>query len=460
MRADVAGLTLGDANAARTQPWHPTLETYAAGVRLMLDLDAPGPPHPDSWLWAANTHGIDASTPPRPAWDQCQHQRMFFLPWHRAYLAWFESTIRRLTGDDRWALPYWNYCDPASDRTVPVEFTVATRTVAGQVEPNPLFTTRRSSSPIPSQDVDPVPALGRLHYVMEMERGFGGVLPDQFDGVLELLPHNFIHVDIGGDDGLMTSPATAARDPIFWLHHSNIDRLWETWLSLPGSVRLTDPDAPASAPVTQWQSATFWFGDEGSPTTYSMADVEDLASAAMGYTYESITLAAAQQESVMRIREEALTPAGGGGLQLSHAAFEWEPVGVTFDMTSGEERDVPFEVAAMGLDDVPPARLMLEFAGATAIRPHAVYVVEVRSASDEPPHRAGRFSTFGLAGTPAAETRNYLVDATSVLPDLLDEGWSGGALVVQLVPEPGRPDSEDPERAINVRQVTVFIQSR
>ena len=39
---------------------------------------------------------------------------------------------------------------------------------------------------------------------------------------------------------------------------------------------------------------------------------------------------------------------------------------------------------------------------------------------------AGRFSTFGLAGTPDTEERNYLVDASAVLPDLLAEGWAGG----------------------------------
>ncbi|HLY77782.1 MAG TPA: tyrosinase family protein, partial [Caulobacteraceae bacterium] len=29
--------------------------------------------------------------------------------------------------------------------------------------------------------------------------------------------------------GLMSDPRTAAVDPIFWVHHANIDRLWEVW---------------------------------------------------------------------------------------------------------------------------------------------------------------------------------------------------------------------------------------
>jgi hypothetical protein len=32
----------------------------------------------------------------------------------------------------------------------------------------------------------------------------------------------------------MVRPETAAQDPIFWLHHANIDRLWERWLQLGG----------------------------------------------------------------------------------------------------------------------------------------------------------------------------------------------------------------------------------
>ena len=457
-RKDVAGLTLADPTRAATEAWHPVLDTYARGVRLMKDLD-PQDTTPDSWIWAANTHGIEATTTPRPAWAQCAHQSLFFLPWHRAYLAWFESTIRRLAGEDDWGLPYWDYSDPTSDRLLPPEFTVRTRTVNGASEENPLFSPNRSEGPVPVEDVDTAFALGQDRYVIEMERGFGGVLPDRFDGAVELLPHNFLHGDIGGPDGLMRSPATAAQDPIFWLHHANIDRLWEVWLSLEGSIRVTDPGAAPPALVTQWQSATFWFGDEQSPTTYAMDAVEDLTSAPMDYRYESIELPDVVADAVRAAREAALAERGGG-ISLDETEPSWEPVGATFDLPSGEQRDVEFDAGPLGLDEAPPSRLMLELAGTTATNPHQSYVVEVRSSPDAEPHVAGRFSTFGLAGTPDDEVRNYLVDATAVLPDLLEEGWSGGRLLVKVLPEPGRADSEDESRAVNVGQVTVYVQRR
>jgi tyrosinase len=55
---------------------------------------------------------------------------------------------------------------------------------------------------------------------------------------LEQTPHGDVHVEVGGisesgSPGFMASFGTAALDPIFWLHHCNLDRLWEHWLRGP-----------------------------------------------------------------------------------------------------------------------------------------------------------------------------------------------------------------------------------
>ena len=50
-------------------------------------------------------------------------------------------------------------------------------------------------------------------------------------GGLENLPHNPVHTNIGGRNGLMSDPDLAGLDPVFWIHHSNIDRLWQVWLN-------------------------------------------------------------------------------------------------------------------------------------------------------------------------------------------------------------------------------------
>jgi tyrosinase len=455
IRHDVAGLTLGDATKAETQDWHPVLDTYARGVALMRDLDDDDP---RSWVWAANTHGIPPGTPPRPTWAQCAHGSVFFLPWHRAYLAWFEETVRALTGDDGWALPYWDYSVPGdeADRSLPVEFRVQTRMVDGNVVGNPLFAGGRNDDAIPTDDVDIVAALSERRFVRSFQSGFGGVDPDLSNGLVEMLPHNYVHVDIGG---LMRSPSTAGRDPIFWLHHANIDRLWEVWRGLPGSIALTDPGAASTLLVTQWRSSIFVFGDPGSPSTYSMDAVENLDT--LGYVYESTDLPDDLATAVEEARGAAV--AARGVVAVEETEPQWEPVAATFNLTSGEDRDIPIaggaeafaRAGATGLS-TSPAGLLVELAGVRATDPHAVYVVELRVAPDAEPHRAGRFSTFGLAGTQETEERTYLVDASSVLPDLLDEGWSGGQLSITVVPEAGRADSADTDKGIRVRQVTIY----
>lgn len=455
VRRDIADLTVGSQEAARTESWHPILETYARGVQLMKDLDTAGTPNPQSWRWAANTHGIDTATPARPAWGQCQHQALFFLPWHRAYLAWFEGTVRELTGEDDWALPYWDYSHPASDRHIPAEFTVTTRTVDGEVVDNVLYSLNRSADPMPLENVDLRPALSQPYFVREMQYGFGGVVPDRYPGIAEQIPHNFIHVDIGGQRGEMRSPATAGRDAIFWLHHSNVDRIWEMWRTLDGSVELADSPAAPPELQSQWNSAEFWFGDERHPATYRMADLEDLTSEPMDYEYESVELPAEIADEVRAARDEILAEDGGLGLE---GTPEWTPVAAAFDVASGEEREISL-AEGLGLDAEPPARLLLELAGVHATDPHDAYVVEVRSAPEADPHVVGRFSSFGLAGTPESETRNYLVDATSALPALADEGWSGADLAVRVVPEAGRTDSDDEAKEIVIDQITVFTQS-
>ena len=63
-RVDVWSISLGTVTAARSQAWHPVLDTYAQGVEAMRALDPQLTVR--SWRYAANTHGIDAQTPPRP----------------------------------------------------------------------------------------------------------------------------------------------------------------------------------------------------------------------------------------------------------------------------------------------------------------------------------------------------------------------------------------------------------
>ena len=88
-------------------------------------------------------------------------------------------------------------------------------------------------------------AFGDTNFTPPPSPGFGGPVSgfahrNGAFGDLESQPHNVVHGFVGGTDGLMSYPAYAARDPIFWLHHSNIDRLWTRWLTQPGRSNPAD----------------------------------------------------------------------------------------------------------------------------------------------------------------------------------------------------------------------------
>lgn len=262
---------------------------------------------PTSWRYQAAVHGYSRSVDPNPTnvpfpstsdqhtfWNQCQHQSWYFLPWHRAYLGCFEQIISdavvKLGGPEGWALPYWNYSDPKNNnqaRLLPAAFVDPT---LANGSPNPLFVQGRNSSTanlnIPDGDV----SLQCLTYgrftggALGTHPGFGGP-PTGFshggsvNGGLEDTPHNQIHDDVGG---LMGDPRTSALDPIFWLHHSNIDRLWEVWWKTRGNANPTDPNWLTNQP--------FEFHDVSSNVlTFTAAQVLDTTQVLHGYVYDDIS---------------------------------------------------------------------------------------------------------------------------------------------------------------------------
>lgn len=71
------------------------VSSYKKAVAAMLQLP---PGDPRNWYRNAFTHVFD-----------CPHGNWWFLAWHRAYIGWFERKCRELSGDDKFALPYWDW---------------------------------------------------------------------------------------------------------------------------------------------------------------------------------------------------------------------------------------------------------------------------------------------------------------------------------------------------------------
>ncbi|CAE6443473.1 unnamed protein product [Rhizoctonia solani] len=55
---------------------------------------------------------------------------------------------------------------------------------------------------------------------------------ESFREPFEGIPHAAIHDTIGGD----MSPSSSPNEPLFWLHHTNVDRWWWKWQHLNNSV--------------------------------------------------------------------------------------------------------------------------------------------------------------------------------------------------------------------------------
>lgn len=462
-REDAWNLSVKTEDAATNQPWHPVLDGYARGVEKMMSRD--NALTPDSWRWAANTHGAPAEDPANRMWRLCAHHQRFFLPWHRAYLAWFEDTIRAAIDDDGWALPYWNYSDPANPKALrlPPEFTVKQRTVDGRLVDNKLYLKSRDRPGQPRPENAVVsPALSQRFFVRASPvMGFGGIDgPERIGGTLEQRPHDYVHGDIGGGTGLMRTPALAARDPIFWLHHANIDRLWEVWRKLPGSVGLAEQGGVPASVVTEWRTADFAFGDANAPTVYAMSQLADTRADPLRYEYRVVDLPAAQLAEVTANRQRGR----GGPMGLDDRTpreHRWDPVAATSTPTDvgagGTRNELPFDARQLGLAPAVPAGLVVSLSGVRAAADcHNAYVVNVSVRAGAPVHRAGEFSTFGLAGTPADEERDYVIDATAVIPELVADGWNGRGLVVDVSPDDDSGGDSSGDNGIQIRQITVL----
>lgn len=192
-------------------------------------------------------------------WNQCQHQSWYFAPWHRGYLIALEAQIREaiisLGGPSDWALPYWNYFGTDNQYKIPPAFTLEN---LPDGSPNPLYVDARFGPKNDGHIYVEIPPLSEAcqnntvytgSNANTPSPGYGGPATGFWhgggtSGNLEGNPHNLVHTQVGGyiNDqlwGLMSDPGLAALDPIFYLHHCNIDRMWAAW-NAEGNANPTD----------------------------------------------------------------------------------------------------------------------------------------------------------------------------------------------------------------------------
>ena len=331
--------------------WADPILWYARGVKAMK---ARALNEPTGWRFYGAIHGIDeglwqqlgylSATEPMPSaadlaayWKECQHGSWYFLPWHRGYLIAFEAVIRdavvKLGGPADWALPYWNYFKPNQDRLPPAFASPDWPDGRGD---NPLYVPQRYGPNSDGNVFVPVSqinlnALGDPDFAGAASGGspgFGGVDTGfshggTVHGGIETQPHDLVHVLVGGGDtqsglpGLMSDPETAGLDPIFWLHHGNIDRLWEVWRQNP--VTHVDPPDPnwVNGPTAVGERAFALPMPGGVSWTYTPADMSDLSK--LNYVYDDVSPPPGMPQLVARLQGLGLNLAAAEALVRSTA---------------------------------------------------------------------------------------------------------------------------------------------
>lgn len=203
-----------------------------------------------------------------------------FLAWHRKYLTEFEKLLGQadseLTGTQApLGLPYWRW---SKNRRFP--------TLLNDLLP--LFGSGGPNSPVePRQNGngvrDGAKELPTTPQIKDLLSNYYGKVPATEDtlndyekftycleGWVSSLPaHNHVHVWVGGVMNSEWSPA----DPVFWLHHCEVDRLWAVWQA---NHQDSHPPYPKqSLQLNPWTDTNY----------YSVLDTE-----AVGYRYDTLVV--------------------------------------------------------------------------------------------------------------------------------------------------------------------------
>jgi tyrosinase len=178
-----------------------------------------------------------------------QHTNARLLPWHRIFLYLFEEALHNYHPDV--CVPYWDWTKPEEqhfpDWLVGVLPTVVTPTRTINVVRAPGSGGGLAS--IASQTPN---AMAQTNY-------------GQFSGIINGI-HGSVHIWVGGT---MSDASVSPADPVFWLHHANLDRLWWVWYNSPQGNHQNPPLTGADALMDPW--------------TYTETDTRNIGS--LGYTY-------------------------------------------------------------------------------------------------------------------------------------------------------------------------------
>jgi len=196
------------------------IETLKTAFRGLMARD---PAQADSYYAIAAIHGLPQQ------W--CSHHIDQYNPWHRVYLKTFEDALRSVPGCEAVTLPYWDILtpippvlqeEPFASYVLPMDPGAA----AHPPQPGVFFpyATSRYSPEELSENVAAFDLAGDIA-TSKIQTVWGAFNTNGYQD-FSIQAHDGGHLSIGPT---MAAQEVASYDPIFWLFHCNLDRLWWRW---------------------------------------------------------------------------------------------------------------------------------------------------------------------------------------------------------------------------------------
>jgi len=228
------------------------LQTLRGAFQSLYELD-----DDRGYGYYAGIHGL-----PLPISCENAHGTPYFLPWHRAYLYFFERAMR--DRDPNAGLVWWDWrTGPNRQASLPGPY--AKSKAGGKA--NPLYSAKVAKLALQQGKQGGL----QVGATTKREPGSPTELPSReevedalerpqftdFSRTLEGL-HNRVHGWVGGHMGVIPF---AAFDPVFWAHHTMIDRIWRLWQlrhsgGMPPAAILDEALPPFRMTVRQTLSVT------------------------------------------------------------------------------------------------------------------------------------------------------------------------------------------------------------
>ncbi|QIM22522.1 tyrosinase family protein [Phycicoccus sp. HDW14] len=328
---------------------------------------------------------------------------------------------------------------------------------------NPLWVARRAPAinrggPLSTREVSTRAADAETVFTPAVAgtTGFGGARATERThqttlrdgGALENFPHGSVHMGVGGHapdpPGLMSGFDTAAQDPIFWLHHSNIDRLWQAWLRRSGvKGNPSEPD---------WSRPEWVFGSGSKITRITTRQLLDPTADPLRYRFADMPAVPTPEaeEEWFDERTDPTLALEERPLELVGASEEETPLGpgaTTTRVVLGQPAG-PSRQRLEESEGVPPGvkvYLRLDNVTGTVVHTSGVVVyVNIPAGgrpADFPDREAGALSMFGVVETSRRDSRHAgtgigaTFDITRVARSLASAGqWDRTKVDVTFVP--------------------------